>query len=258
MSTDPSQDNTPWSAGEQAEIWCSVRPHLPAAAFCTVCRRRYAGRYLSIVPDGCAVCFRCISDFGLGTVERLDADRDPVFRRGVFSALFNVLSGNYSSFSVHYRGQIRSAILFGLSCSILGLWAAIGWFLASDGAGEALQRVVDRSEGQLSVDELRRMIPWMVPFAAAVRLFFGAMMIHGMLRIFSTAERGTLRVHTRFYALSCASLLLLALPGMWGAVASNITWTFATISWVRRLYPELSVWRVMIVVLPHILLLGAS
>lgn len=259
MSNDQNEEHSLGSMQGNSEIWCSVRPQLPAAAFCTVCKRRYSGRYLSVLPDGRAACFRCVSDKKLGTIERVDQTRDPAFRHGLMAGIFGILSGVPRVLAPNYRGPILSALIFGAVCSMIGMWSAMGWFLSSDASQAALQAVVDRMTQQpMTVEELRQAIPWVVPVVAIFRMAFGTLLVHAMIRLVVRPIGNPIKQHARLYALSCVSMLLLTIPGMWGAAAANIIWVLVTLTWVRMLYPSLTIWRVMLVVFPHILLLGMN
>lgn len=258
-SEDPQHESAQGSMQGHAEIWCSVRPDLPAAAFCMACKRRYSGRFLSVLPDGRAACFRCVRDLKLGTIQRFDESKDPVFQRGLFPGILAILYGSPHQLLPRYKGPITQALLLGIAATMIGLWASTTWFLNSEAADTELLRVVERIQAQgqtMSVEELRRAIPWFVPIVAVLRMVMGVAIVHLMIRLVAPKPTLPLRAHARLYALSCVSMLLLLIPGFWGATAANMTWALVTFSWLRAAYPQMNAWRVMLIVFPHIFILG--
>lgn len=252
------QKTTDEGGDGDAEIWCSVRPYLPAAAFCTICRRSYSGRYLSVVADGRAACFRCVADQRLTTIERTNGKRDPAFRSGIFALLLAILTGGPRALTPAYRGPIWKALLFGAICSIFGTWFSMVRFLASSQGQELFQQTLERAQPPIAEEVLRAAFLWATPLVAVMRMAMGAILVHVMLRLWVGENTQPLRVHARLYAFTCASSLLLVLPGLWGALATNAIWCMASFNWIRQVYPTLPAWRLFLVIMPHILILGAA
>lgn len=243
-----------------SSISCSVQAHLPAAAFCTVCRRPYAGRFLSVLNDGRAVCFRCASDSSLATLgedEPLDTSAgDPAFQHGLLRAVpFILLKPARAIGSTPYKGRIGPAVRFGYLAALVGRLATVGWLftLNQDAATKAIQARMDQMGAELSADDLRTALWTSLPIAVFISMAVGVVLFHVGLRLCG-ARDGSFREHARAYALGSCALLFGLLPPPLGLPLICLAWMSAMMVWTRARYGFTGV-RATLAMMPALLLM---
>lgn len=236
---------------------CSVHPHLPAAAYCTQCRRPYAGRFLSVLRDGRAVCYRCVADQRLLTIaDHVVVEGDPAFQNGWFGAIPGVLRDPRRFLGIEpYEGSVLPALRFGFILCLIGavlplIWPAI---FAPETLNAALEKAYMRSEVELTTDQMRMLFVAMLPLAAALKLLIGSALLHVGVRL-AGAREGDYREHLRAFALSAGVLVFGIVPPPFGLILMVVLWSGAMIKWVSARYgisPVMS----MIATFPAMLLL---
>lgn len=219
------------------DFYCSVQPHLPAAAFCTVCRRPYSGRYLGVRPDGRAICFRCARD------QRIDfadvtprGEGDPALRGSLFQKLGAILLRAHLTLNQRYEGSIVPALRFGYLTTLAGLVFYLSWqfLLAPEAIDAVLEGVIEQTGGATSMRAARLSLWAVMPVVAAVRMVAGIFALHLGLRL--AGADGSLRDHARIFALTSSALVLCALPLFVGSLLAEVMWVMATMAWIRTRY----------------------
>lgn len=237
---------------------CSVQPHLPAAAFCTQCRRPYAGRYLSVILDGRAVCYRCISDQGLRTLDTPSAyEGDYAFKDGWWGAITGVMrTPNQTIGHFPKEVSIRRAMVFGFVMCLVGAILPVVWAMAltPESVNELFQKAYAGRGVDLSVAQMRTTFLMALPFAAAVKLFLGSVLLHLGIRV-SGARDAQFAENARAFALSAATLLFAIVPAPFGLILVAVVWSRVMMRWVYARYniPPL---RALIALLPALLLMS--
>lgn len=240
---------------------CSVQPHLPAAAFCTQCRRPYAGRFLSILEDGRAVCYRCLSDHGLRTLDapptQTASGKDPAFAEGWWGAVSGVIRNPIQTIGRHAPTMsIRSALRFGFVMCVIGSALPILWgsILAPESVNEVFQRTYANTEMELSMTQMRTLLILSIPFAAAFKLFLGSALLHLGVRV-SGAKDARYKENLRAFALSSAALLCNIIPAPFGLLLVAVIWSRVMMRWVFGRY-RIPPMRAMFALLPALLLMA--
>lgn len=236
---------------------CSVHPHLPAAAYCTECRRPYNGRFLSVLPDGRAVCYRCVVDQRLRTIAEEDLSTDdPAFGQGFFQAGVRAVRDPRRILGTEeYTGPIRRAVLFGFFMCILG--AVLPMVIPAIFAPEVIQEVLQRTFGErqpdLTPQQQQRAFLLSLPVFALMKLMLGSSLLHVGLRL-AGARSGSFREHVRVFAL-CSSVLVFAIiPPPFGIMVMSLLWGSAMMKWVNGRY-GLSAMMGMVAVFPALLVM---
>ena len=234
-------------------VMCTVHVETPAAAFCTVCRRPYGGRFLGVLPDGRAVCYRCAADekLELASLDAPTSEVDAALAGGWASATARILLRPLVTIGLRYRGPVGPSLRYGFAATVLGLVMWLGWslILQRDAIIEAVlassaERGLDASAGDV------QLALWMmVPLLAALRLGLGVVAFHVGTRL--AGADGTFRENARVFALSSASMLFCVVPMQIGALLSYLVWLMLTLSWVRVRY-ELNAWRSIVALMPAI------
>ena len=239
---------------------CSVHPHMPAAAYCTECRRPYSGRFLSVLADGRAVCFRCVRDQRLSTLEpgETRTDIDPAFENGWWRAAVGAIRTPIETIGVRpYEGPVRPAFIFGLVMSLLG--SVLPLVFPAIFAPEALTAIFEAAYGEgegrpeLTADQMRMAFFSALPIAALLKLGIGAALLHVGLRL-AGARTGHFRESVRAFALSTGVLLFAIIPPPYGLMVISLLWGSAMMRWVQARY-SLSPLLSMIAIFPALLLL---
>lgn len=237
---------------------CSVQPHLPAAAYCTECRRPYAGRFLSVLQDGRAVCYRCVTDQRLKTVadEEESVVGDPAFANGWFGAISGVIRDPRRFLGTKaYTGSVKPALRFGFVMCLAGAVLPLVFpaIFAPETLNEAWQKAYGQAEVQLTPAQLRMAFLTALPVAAALKLLVGSALFHVGIRL-AGAREGMFREHFRVFALSTGVLLFAIVPPPLGLMIMSLLWGNAMMKWTGARY-GLSPMMSMIAVFPALLLL---
>lgn len=243
-------------------ISCSVQAHLPAAAFCTVCKRPYAGRFLSVLNDGRAVCFRCASDRSLATLgapepeDDYDGIGERAFQKGLLRAIPFILLKPAKAIGTAPAPNARlwPALRFGFLASLVGRFATVAWLFAIDkeGAMKAIESRMERMGAAVTEDQVRTAIWTSLPIAVALSMMVGIALFHLGLRI--SGATGTFREHARAYALGSAALLFGLLPPPLGLPMICLAWMSAMMVWARARY-GFSGFRAALALIPTLLLM---
>lgn len=236
---------------------CSVQPHLPAAAFCTQCRRPYAGRFLSVLRDGRAVCYRCLEDQGLQpvTTPRI-GDGDPAFEKGWWGAIRGVVRAPVQTIGAsRYKGSIRPALIFGFVMCLIGAVVPILWalVLSPEGVQETIESVYANRGMTVDPEQMRTMFITALPLAAAFKLIFGSVLLHYGIR-FAGVHNVRFRESMRAFALSSGVLMLSVVPAPVGILLIAVLWARAMNRWVHVRY-GLTPIRGMLALLPALVLM---
>lgn len=237
---------------------CSVQPHLPAAAFCTQCRRPYAGRFLSVGEDGRAVCYRCIADHGVRTLDApMSHDKDPAFEEGWLGAVSGVVRtpmktiGRFSA-----KASIRPAMVFGFVMCLVGAVLPVVWvmILSPQSIDEVFQKVYADRNLDLTMTQMRAFFLMALPFAAGFKLLLGSALLHMGVRV-AGAKDARFAENARAFALSTATLLFSIVPAPFGLILVAVVWSRVMMRWVYARYniPPL---RALLALLPALLLLS--
>lgn len=240
---------------------CSVQPHLPAAAFCTQCRRPYAGRFLSVLEDGRAVCYRCLADHGLRTLDAPStanaSGEDPAFAEGWWGAVSGVIRKPIQTIGRHAPTMsIRTAVTFGFVMCLIGsalpiLWASV---LSPDSVNEVFQRTYASTEMELSQTQMRTLLIVSLPFAAGFKLFLGSALLHLGMRV-SGAKDARYKENLRALSLSSATLLCNIIPAPFGLLLVAVLWSRVMMRWTFGRY-GIPPMRAMFALLPTLLLMS--
>jgi hypothetical protein len=237
---------------DEDSIRCSVRPEYKAAAFCTICRRPYSGRYLDIASDGRAVCHRCREDHDIPLFNPSDSKHDPALKEGVAKAITQVLLKPHELFEERWDGSPWPAIRFGLLISIVGLvfWNAWFWVFSADLADDAIQVVAERTGQQVSRDAVQAWSWFTLPIIAVLRLALGTLGLHLGFRLAGAPKR-QFQDHVRLYALASCALILCIVPSWVGAFLANVAWLTTCMAFARVRY-NFSMGRTLLALLPAI------
>lgn len=237
---------------------CSVQPHLPAAAFCTQCRRPYAGRFLSVGEDGRAVCYRCIEDHGVRTLDAPTAhDKDPAFEGGWIAAVSGVVRTPMKTIG-HFSPQssIRPAMIFGFVMCLIGAVLPILWvmILSPQSLDEVFQKVYAESSLELTKTQMQAFLLLALPLAAGFKLWVGSALLHMGVRVAGAGD-AKFAENARAFALSTATLLFSIVPAPFGLILVAVVWSRVMMRWVYARYniPPL---RALFALLPALLLLS--
>lgn len=246
------------AASPDRRFACSVQPHLPAAAYCTECRRPYAGRFLSVLQDGRAVCYRCVADQRLDTVadEEVAPGKDPAFRNGWFGAIPGVLRKPRSFLGTEpYTGSVKPALRFGFVMCLAGALLPLIFpaIFAPETLNEAWQKAYGQTEVQMTDAQLRLAFLTALPVAAGLKLLVGSALFHVGIRL-AGAREGVFREHLRVFALSTGVLLFAIIPPPLGLMIMSLLWGSAMMKWTSARY-GLSPIMSMVAVFPALLLL---
>lgn len=237
----------------EGDFYCSVQPHLPAAAFCTVCRRPYAGRYLGVRPDGRAICFRCARDQKIDFADTAPAEGDPALRGGLLQTLGAILLRAHLTLNQRYEGSIVPALRFGYLATLAGLVFYLAWqfLLAPEAIDSIIEGVLEQTGGATTMRAARLSLWAVLPIVAAVRLALGAFALHIGLKL--AGADGALREHARVFALTSSALVLCVLPLYVGSLLAEVLWVMATMAWIRTRY-DFTTLRTIAAVLPALLI----
>ncbi len=230
---------------------CSSQPALPAAALCSVCRQPFAGRFLTVRPDGRAICHACADreSLPLQRAERNES-RDPVLAMGWRRTLLAVLA-EPRTLAVEYRGPIGPAVRMGLLWTFMGHLVKTSWVLTLQG-----EYVMDELRKNVPDDfppDLIGWVPWLaLPIALLFRITFGFGLFHLGLRL-AGASADQWRSHLRAWSLASVTLLFCLVP-MFGPLLSVMAWISVIIGYARQSY-GLSTWRAALALFPSVVVI---
>lgn len=257
MSASATYTKNESTASSDRRFACSVQPHLPAAAYCTECRRPYAGRFLSVLQDGRAVCYRCVADHRLKTVADNEVvEGDPAFRNGWLGVIPGVLRQPRRFLGTEpYTGSIKPALRFGFIMCLAGALLPLVWpaIFAPETLNEAWQKAYGQAEVQLTEQQLRLAFLTALPVAAAMKLVIGSALFHVGIRL-AGAREGAFKEHLRVFALSTGVLLFAVVPPPLGMMIMSLLWGSAMMKWTNGRY-GLSPFMSMVAIFPALLLL---
>ncbi len=241
------------SAGAGAVTMCTRNPKLRAAAWCTECRRAYAGRFLGSREDGRAICYECAE---LGDIRLLSSEQqavDPALSGGTRFALVRMVLQPHQTFALSYRGSVMPAVRAGFIATMAGLMFWLMWnqLLRAEEWNEWVARVTRIPAGS----ELLPWLPWLaIPALAAIRLFAGSVALHIGLRM-AGAPDGSFADHTRVMALTSIALFLCAIPSRVGTFAAMVVWISGAMAFLRQQY-SFSTLRALAALLPAVFVLS--
>jgi hypothetical protein len=201
----------PPGAEPSSTIRCSIVPADPAAAFCTVCHFAFAGRFLSVRPDGRAICHRCARDQGgVLLADTTRVPRDPLLSRGIIHAFGQVLFQPQVSLTQPYRGPVLPAVALGFFATNVGyammaLWIQI---LAWDDWMASVRTGVG---SEISPDTALALLWLTMPLLATVRFIGGLALFHLGARL-AGAPDDSIRTHARVFSLVCLSAFAGVIP----------------------------------------------
>jgi hypothetical protein len=228
---------------------CSAQTRLQAAAYCSVCRLPFSGRFLAVRLDGRAICHACSDREQIPTEQaRGPEPRDPVFRDGWRHTLLVVLA-RPAELVRPWHGPVGHAWWRGLGWSWLGLGAGLGWSLA-------LGRL-PWEQVQAALPEAARAQGWVTLalvgatlVLALLRQTVGPWLMHAGLRLAgASAEQWTLHVRV-FSALSVVRVL--AMLPLLGGPLSALLFVWAMLTFAGLSY-GLARWRAMLALAPCLL-----
>lgn len=237
---------------------CSVQPHLPAAAFCTQCRRPYAGRYLSVLMDGRAVCYRCLQDQGLRTLDAPSTTTgDYAFQEGWWGAITGVIRTPTQTIGRFPTDMpVRQAMVFGFVMCLIGALLPVVWatLLTPESVDEIFQKAYAGRGVDVSATQMRALFLMALPFAAAFKLFLGSVLLHVGIRV-SGARDTRFAENARAFALSAATLLFGIVPAPFGLILVAVVWSRVMMRWVYARY-QIPPLRALFALLPALLLMA--
>jgi hypothetical protein len=217
---------------------CSASPKLDAQAFCTSCRQPFSGGFLGTRRDGRAVCFSCAREHAIEIVST-DEKRetpDPVLEDGWLRGIFRMITRPHRTFERPDAGRLSVALLFGYFFTAFGFVTTTIWNLTFYGE-EFLQLQIDTLAAReiiLTPDEVTRLVWMMLPLAAALRLFVGALLFHLGTRLMVGSDVHW-RSSARLYALTSGTLVLCAIPTL-GPFLGLVTWISASMAYLNTRY----------------------
>lgn len=209
------------------------------------------------MPDGRAVCYRCLEDHGLQTVATpRTGEGDPAFEKGWLGAVKGVIRAPVQTIgSTAYEGSIRPALIFGFVMCLIGVVMPILWqlLISPEGVQASLEEMYASRGMTVDPTQIRRLLITALPLAAALKLLLGSVLLHYGIR-FAGVQNVRFRDNARAFALSSGVLLFAIIPRPIGVLLIAVIWARVMIRWVHARY-GLSPIRGMLALLPALVLM---
>lgn len=237
---------------------CVANPQLPAAAFCTVCRQPFSGKFLGVRDDGRAVCHGCArrDDIPLNGAPHSEGQHaDPLLQQGWFRASAAVVATPHISLARDDASSPWPAIAFGFVATLFGYALTLGWNIVLYPALFVAE--VSANAEALGFSGERTALTWLAwlgtPIAAGLRLFVGTIILHVCLLV--PARDARVASTARIFGLSSVALLLCAIPIV-GSYLAMVVWISTVLAWLRARY-RIRTFMALFVILPSVFALTA-
>lgn len=214
------------------------------------------------MPDGRAICYRCVADHQVPTVTVRPTvpGKDPALAQGWVHAVVGIMRDPIGYLGAQpYVGSIRPAMLYGLVFCLVGAALSIMWMvlLNSDKMQESIATLSHAYASQgmtMTPVQLRLIFLSSIPIAAVIKLLLGGALLH--MGVLLAGGRPTqLREQMRIFALSTGVLLLAVVPPPFSIFLIAIVWGGAMMKWLHARY-GLGPFRSMFAVLPALLMIA--
>ena len=202
-------------------VWCATPRGDPAISLCTDCRDFLCEACREVGTDGRTFCTRCAQHRGLAARRR---DERP---RGKSESLFNLIKNAARRPRVYAEridphGPLRPALYVGMVANITGELATLLWLVLFVRTPEFAATVREGAEQLgVSTESFQMVILAMIPFSAAMRLVFGAVLLQLGAALAGAKNHLGFKSNLRIFCYASVAQFFLILPfigiflGLW-------------------------------------------